>query len=164
MNTDKPTNVDPEKPASMEINKYTLFKECVSEKPLETRLALIRAALDVGFSPNEVDRRPRSEGRPLHYAICDSCLCPPYVLKQNLPIVQLLLEAGADPRLPGWKPVDESPIVDLKNWLTNYETEGERWPKEDQELKPFFEQAYAAMKKVADELDGKSCIANMLCI
>lgn len=149
-----------EVPASTDINELTLFREAVSNKPLETRLALMRTALAAGFSPNELDRRPRAEGRALDWAICDGRSVDYAVLKQNLPVVELLLEAGADPRLPSRN--GSSPIDSLEAWFRQYEIHRDTWAEEDLELKPFFEKALVAMKRTRDELDGEFCTDALL--
>ncbi|XP_014562092.1 hypothetical protein COCVIDRAFT_84735 [Bipolaris victoriae FI3] len=120
----------------------------------------MRAALAAGFSPNELDRRPRAEGRALDWAICDGRSVNYAVLKQNLPVVELLLEAGADPRLPSRG--GSSPIDSLEAWFKQYEIHGETWAEEDLELKPFFEKALEAMKRTRDELNGEFCTDALL--
>jgi hypothetical protein len=104
----------------------------------------------------ERTRWPREapRGSPLHYALCDSAFVNYKTLKQNLPVVKLLLEAGADPRLPALS--YKSPIDDLSVWLYHYEVNSTGWHTEDLELKPLYEVAYKAMKKVADKLDSES--------
>jgi hypothetical protein len=132
-----------------------LFLEPVSCAPVETRLAAIRAALSEGFSPNELDRRPRGVGRPLDWAIEDGAAADYAHLKQNLPIVHLLLEAGADPRLPSRHPFGWSPIDSLEAWFKQYKIRPQDFPPEVLVLKSFYEKALEAMKRVADELDGE---------
>ncbi|CAN9343569.1 unnamed protein product [Alternaria alternata] len=132
-----------------------LFLEPVSCAPVETRLAAIRAALSEGFSPNELDRRPRGVGRPLDWAIEDGAAADYAHLKQNLPIVHLLLEAGADPRLPSRHPFGWSPIDSLEAWFKQYKIRPQDFPPEVLVLKSFYEKALEAMKRVADELDTK---------
>ncbi|CAN9368982.1 unnamed protein product [Alternaria alternata] len=132
-----------------------LFLEPVSCAAVETRLAAIRAALSEGFSPNELDRRPRGVGRPLDWAIEDGAAADYAHLKQNLPIVHLLLEAGADPRLPSRHPFGWSPIDSLEAWFKQYKIRPQDFPPEVLVLKSFYEKALEAMKRVADELDAK---------
>jgi len=132
-----------------------LLTQPMSYEPIETRLAAMRAALSDGFSPNELDKRPRGVGRPLDCTIEDGWPADFAHLKQNLPIVHLLLEAGADPRLPSRDPSGRSPIDSLEAWFTQYEIRGDEFGPEHLGLKPFFEKALEAMKKVADELNGE---------
>ncbi|KAI4701458.1 hypothetical protein J4E81_003198 [Alternaria sp. BMP 2799] len=132
-----------------------LLTQPMSYEPIETRLAAMRAALSEGFFPNELDKRPRGVGRPLDCAIEDGWPADFTHLKQNLPIVHLLLEAGADPRLPSRDPPGRSPIDSLEAWFKQYEIRGHEFGAEHLELKPFFEKALEAMKKVADELNAQ---------
>jgi hypothetical protein len=135
--------------------KPPLLWEPISENPLEVRLANMRAAITAGADPNELDGPKKHRvGRPLHYALCNSAFVNYKTLMQNLPIVELLLESGADPRLLALS--YKSPIDDLSVWLKNYEVMCAVWTTEDLELKPLYEAAYKAMKKVADKLDGES--------
>ncbi|KAJ5647703.1 hypothetical protein N7490_004075 [Penicillium lividum] len=62
----------------------------------------MKAALLAGAGSNEMDREPdnrRSYGRPLHCVVHSKG--PADFLKENIPLIRLLLEHGADPRLPG---------------------------------------------------------------
>ncbi len=117
----------------------------------------MRAAIAAGADPNELDGRLRI-GRPLNYAICDSAFVDYAQLKQNLPIVELLLEAGADPRLGSARPYSKSPIQELEAWFREFEVHGEEWAEEDLELFGFYEKALGAMRKVAERLDGECCV------
>lgn len=133
-----------------------LHKLCISNDPLDDRLPAIRQALASGEDPNELGGwKHAGVSRPLHYAISDHIGHDFAQLKQNLPVVELLLEAGADPRLPGLGPY-KSPMEELENWLIAY-NDGDHsgWQTEELELQPFFEAALQAMKKVALVLDGK---------
>ncbi|KAF1827986.1 hypothetical protein BDW02DRAFT_575202, partial [Decorospora gaudefroyi] len=133
----------------------SLLTEPVSYVPVETRLAAMRVALSEGFSPNELDRRPRGVGRPLDWAIEDGAPADYAYLKQNLPIVHLLLEAGADPRLPSRHPLGWSPIDSLEAFFKQYKIRPQDFSPEVLELKPFYEKALEAMKRVADKLNGE---------
>lgn len=120
-------------------------------------MAAVRKALASREDPNELGgwRNP-GEGRPLHYALDDSAQHSWTQLEQNLPIVELLLEAEADPRLPCLNPGHESPIEELEAWFRAYNEGGQStWAPEDLELQPFHAAVLQAMKKVALALDGK---------
>lgn len=92
--------------------------------------------------------------RPLHYAISDCVQHDPAQLPQNLPAIELLLEAEADPRLPDLH--GQSPIEELEAWLRGYRKVGRsRWEPKMLESKPFFEAALEALKKAALTLDGE---------
>jgi hypothetical protein len=123
---------------------------------------LHQTGLSAGFSPNELDRRPRGIGRPLEYAICNYAFVDYSQLKQNPPIIQLLLEAGADPRLPSRNPRGWSPINSLEAWFKQYKTNKDQWATQGLELKLFFEKPLEAMMKARDELDGELYFINVL--
>lgn len=126
----------------------------ISNDPLDIRLAAMREAIAAGQDPNELGgMKNPGVGRPLHYAICDSAGHDYEQLKQNLPVVQLLLEAGADPRLPDLR--GRSPIEELEAWFKAYNEGHSNWATEDLELYSFNEAALKAMKEVATKLDGK---------
>ncbi|KAI8938501.1 hypothetical protein NX059_004391 [Plenodomus lindquistii] len=134
-----------------------LHVQCISNEPLGIRLAAIREAIASGEDVNELGgwKNP-GVGRPLHYAIDDSAQHDYTQLKRNLPVIELLLEAGADPRLPGLEPGRMSPIEELEVWIRHYEEGGhEKWTVEDLALYPFHEAALRIMKKAAVALDGK---------
>lgn len=131
-----------------------LIFQPISYEPIEVRLAAMHAAIAAGADPNELGgRRNPGIGRPLHYAICDSASVDYNQLKQNLPIVELLLEAGADPRL--LNATGKSPIDELEAWFREYNKDHSKWATQDLELQPFFASALQAMKEVADQLDGE---------
>lgn len=128
---------------------------CMSGDPLEVRLLAIQEALASGEDPNELGgwHNP-GVARPLHYAIDDCVQHDQAQLKQNLPVIELLLKAGADPRLPDLH--GQSPIEDLEAWLREYHKGGHSsWGPESLELKPFFEAALETLRKAASALDGK---------
>jgi hypothetical protein len=120
-------------------------------------LPAIREALASGEDPNELGGwRGSGTSRPLHYAIHDTPQHSLDQLKQNLPVIELLLEAGADPRLPCLGPMPQSPIEEIEAWFEAYNKGGHlKWPPEILELQPFFAATLQAMKKAASALDGK---------
>ena len=130
--------------------------ESLEEHSVSIKLANMRKFLASGQDPNKLDPKRPDIGRPLHFAITDMCCVDLEQLRQNLPIVKLLLEAGADPRLPNrfdrWT---RSPLEELANWLGDYEVKQREWPEWQVKLKPFYEAAYKEMRKVADRLDGE---------
>jgi hypothetical protein len=80
-----------------------LFWESILEHPVEVKLANMRAAIAAGANVNELDQETypcRNNGRPLHFALY-STINNFRHLKENLLVIKLLLESGADPRLPG---------------------------------------------------------------
>jgi hypothetical protein len=117
----------------------------------------MRTAIAAGADPNELDGKLRI-GRPLNYAICNYAFVDYNQLKQNLPIVELLLEAGADPRLGSWRPLAQSPIQELEAWFSQYEINKGCWAGEDLQLYEFYKKALSAMKKVAEKLDSKCSV------
>lgn len=136
-------------------DSYPLFYYAMSYAPLEIRIAAIRAAIAAGADPNKLDRGPLNVGRPLHYAVCDMAMIDVNQLKQNLPIVELLLEAGADPRLINRTPISRSPIKELEDWFRAYEQCHVTMSQEELGLYDFYAKALNAMKEVARRLDGE---------
>ncbi|KAF5869044.1 uncharacterized protein Bfra_011586 [Botrytis fragariae] len=133
------------------IEGFPLHWEIVSGHPIAEKLGNMRAALESSADPNALDKAPRPEqsmGRPLHYAT-DTLhfdFMPRY---ENLPIVELLLEFGADPRMEGMAGLRESPLEDVERIVqTNYPKLGER----DMEI---FKAALVAMEEKARELEGR---------
>ncbi|THV52650.1 hypothetical protein BGAL_0073g00250 [Botrytis galanthina] len=111
------------------IEELPLHWEIVSGHPIAEKLSNMREALESGADPNALDKAPRPErsmGRPLHYAT-DTLhfdFMPRY---ENLSIVELLLEYGADPRMKGMAGSRESPLEDVERIVkTNYPKLGER--------------------------------------
>ncbi|KAJ5613907.1 hypothetical protein N7528_007561 [Penicillium herquei] len=136
--------------------KAPLFWEPLSGHPVEVKLANITAALLAGADPNEMDHEPdhrRSYGRPLHCVVHSNG--PSDFLKDNIPVIELLIEHGADPRLPGPKvlPVYSglgSPLHHAK-LLATFPNHG----FEELFECGFYQEAYRIMKQAADNLDGK---------
>ena len=88
----------------------------MSGDPLEVRLLAIQKALALREDPNELGGwyNPGA-ARPMHNAISDCVQHGQAQLKQNLLVIELLLEAGVDPRLPDLH--GQSPIEELEGWL-----------------------------------------------
>lgn len=131
-----------------------LFWECIAEHQLSLKLSNMKAALLAGADPNEMDheRDPRrSLGRPLHCALGD--WGNPEYVKDNIAVIKLLLEHGADPRLPGpeVRPAHlglQSPLEYARR-LAFHE-----WRGDDELLESgYYEEAYRVMKEAADKLD-----------
>lgn len=134
-----------------------LHQQCISNEVLDVRLAAMRKAIASGEDPNELRgwKNP-GVGRPLYYALDNSAQHDYAQLKQNLPVIELLLEAGADARLPSLRPGRQLPIEELEAWFREHIKGGHsKWAPEDLELQPFYEAALQAMKKAALILDGK---------
>jgi hypothetical protein len=134
--------------------KPPLFWEPITDHPIKVKLASMSVTIASGADVNELDKEPdprRNYGRPLHFASDASRIEFKY-LKENLPLIKLLLEAGADPRLPGMMYTD-SALEELKCSLKGA-LRDERFQPEWKEVIPFLREAYVAMKEVADSLDG----------
>lgn len=85
------------------IEGLPLHWEIISGHPIAEKLSNVRAALQSGADPNALDKvrcAEQSRGRPLHYAT-DTLHFDFMSRYENLPIVELLLEYGADPRMAG---------------------------------------------------------------
>jgi hypothetical protein len=84
------------------VQRQPLITEPLSNHPVEVMLAACRAAIANGEDVNAPDTLPHvghNEGRPL-----DACLRQTHMpgkksIVENLPVIELLLEHGADPRL-----------------------------------------------------------------
>lgn len=79
-----------------------LHREPLLAHPLETKLAAMRAALAAGADPNGLDNSEPwhyREGRPLDACLHISRMAGGVSVMDNLPLIELLLEHGADPRL-----------------------------------------------------------------
>ena len=132
-----------------------LFWEPISDNPIAVKLSNMRTALSQGADPNELDgpQMPRW-GRPLNYAILDAACINHESLKENLPVVELLLAAGADPRLSGIGGMERSPLEELRLWLEAFERRPEDFQWQEVEVSGMYEKAYEAMKRVAERLNG----------
>ncbi|KAJ5627604.1 hypothetical protein N7490_009832 [Penicillium lividum] len=116
----------------------------------------MRAALLAGADPNEMDHEPvniRSYGRPLHCVVHSNG--PQNYMIDNIPLIELLLEYGADPRLPGPEvlPVNAglgSPLHHAK-LLATFPNHG----FEELYECGFYQEAYRIMKQAADNLDAR---------
>lgn len=72
-----------------------LFREPLSNHPIEEKLAVMRAAIEAGADIHQLDNNPivgYNLGRPL-----DACVRHKFI--ENIPATELLLQHGADPRL-----------------------------------------------------------------
>lgn len=84
------------------VQRSPLITEPISNHSVEIMLAACRAAIANGDDVNAPDTLPHvgyNEGRPL-----DACLRQTHMpgkksIVENLPVIELLLEHGADPRL-----------------------------------------------------------------
>jgi hypothetical protein len=102
-------------PRWIETHKPPLFLAPLSRDPPEVRAAAMEAALkEPGADPNELDHdlldRMTHAGRVLHCCVCDEPYEdynrghekePYYGFWYNLPVIEVLLRHGADPRLYG---------------------------------------------------------------
>lgn len=132
---------------------------CCSSEPLEVRVPAIREALAAGEDPNELGgRKVPGISCPLHYAITTWGDCASGELKRNLPVVELLLQNGADPRLPDCTPVPSSPIEELEAWFREYDKDHSEWDAEEIDLHAFFSAVLHVMRAKAAELDGKQIV------
>jgi hypothetical protein len=134
--------------------KPPLFWQPLTDHPVKDKLANMRVAIVLGADVNELDKEPdprRNYGRPLHFASDASRIQFKY-LKEHLPLIELLLEKGADPRQPGMMYTDsalEEVKFSLKGALRN-----ECFQPEWKEVIPFLREAYKVMKEAADRLDA----------
>ncbi|KAF2451129.1 hypothetical protein P171DRAFT_427346 [Karstenula rhodostoma CBS 690.94] len=84
------------------LPRSPLITEPISNHSVSTMLSAVRTAIENGADVNALDTEPNrayNEGRPL-----DACLTAHHMpsgksIIENLPVIELLLEHGADPRL-----------------------------------------------------------------
>jgi hypothetical protein len=144
-------------------NVRLLHTLCSSSDPVEVKLPAICEALAAGEDPNELGgwKNPGIQ-RPLHYAICDVRLRDYRDLKHNLLVVELLLQHGADPRLPDYNPARSSlcsPIQVLEGETQNCDIGSFSGQPERLEYHLFYCAALRLMKARAVELDGEHHIS-----
>jgi hypothetical protein len=146
----QPTRISSGEALWIYTTRPPLFWEPISGHPLPVKLASMKAALAAGADPNELDHEPRPErnrGRPLHLATdhlyTTLSHLPP---GENLPVVELLLEHGADPRLKGLQFMN-SPLERLRQ-IVRYNNPGAG------KAIDFFRRALDIMEVRGRELDG----------
>ncbi|TGO61892.1 hypothetical protein BOTNAR_0122g00140 [Botryotinia narcissicola] len=111
----------------------------------------MRAALETGADPHALDEAPRPErstGRPLHYAtdVTHFDLVPRY---ENLPVLEFLLEYGADPQMEGKGGASESPLEDVERIVKN------NYPKLRERDMEFFKATLIVMNEKKRKLEVK---------
>lgn len=138
-----------------------------SRDPVPARLARMTAALDAGADPDELDHEldvRRCLGRPLHCCVGGrGAWGPPRIVRSNLPLVELLLSRGADPRLPGPgpgtpRPMGASSRLPSALEMVRREVEDNATPDDgERELREcgFYAEALRVLKSAADLLDGE---------
>lgn len=146
------------------------YEPMFSDSPIDVRLANMTAALDAGADPNEVDHELsvwQCLGRPLHCCVGGfNAWGPPSVVRDNLPLIELLLSRGADPRLPGpaWsevyrvgRPRHPSPLELVREEIEDPEDRPDDWETVLMEC-GFYGEAYTLLKAAAESLDGESLL------
>ncbi|KKY30061.1 hypothetical protein UCDDA912_g10006 [Diaporthe ampelina] len=138
-----------------------IFWAPVSRYHLRCKLAALLAALQEGADPNEEESEPRlvlRSGRPLD-------LCLDYTkadvadqsLLNNIPVIQMLLDHGADPRLDPIPPLKHLPACPVKPVeQARREAAAAKGP-----MKRFYEEAHRVLKKAADRLDWLDRLENV---
>ena len=84
------------------LQRSPLITEPLSTHSVETMLAACRAAISNGEDVNALDTLPHvghNEGRPLNACLRQTHMPGAKSIVENLPVIELLLEHGADPRL-----------------------------------------------------------------
>jgi hypothetical protein len=132
-----------------------LFWQQTTDLKIEVKLANMRVTINQGADVDELDTEPDAflnYGRPLHFA-SDITHIEFKNLKDNLDVIKLLLEKGADPRKPGMMYTD-SALEEVKFSLKSALRNG-RFQKEWKDVIPFLRDAYEKMKEAADRLDAE---------
>lgn len=132
---------------------YPLLYIPISDIPIDAKVALMKRAIEAGDDVNQLD--PINDkrvcfGRPLNFAVEYSRANFDY-LKDNIPVIKLLLEHGADPRLPGLYREKSALEAMREVSQTKISTTQPEWNK----LVPFFQEAFQLMEEAAKRLDGK---------
>lgn len=115
----------------LHVQRSALIMEPLSLHSAEVMLAACRAAIANGEDVNAPDTLPllgHNEGRPLNACLRQTHMPGDKSIMENLPVIELLLEHGADPRL-FWRSVgvQNIPILQAKRFSINKEmTEEER--------------------------------------
>lgn len=131
-----------------------------STNPIEVKLANMTAALDAGADPNELDHELHVReclGRPLHCCIGGlNAWGSPHIIRLNLPLIELLLSRGVDPRLqgPGLRPRLPSPLE-----MVRLEVEENSNPDDGEKMLQdcgFYAEALKMLRSAADALDSES--------
>ena len=141
------------------LKSSPLHWEPVSGHPISEKFAAMKAALDSGADPNELDHQRRTErsiGRPLHYAT-EYTTFDHSRRHENLPLIKLLLQHCADPRLHGME-CTKSPIDEMKT-VVEFNSPDLKWATEQDMV--FFRGALEMMKEKANELDGRICLSGV---
>ena len=132
---------------------YPLLYVPISDLPIEVKVALMKKAIEAGDDVNQLDPindKRMCFGRPLNFAV-EYSRANFHFLKDNIPVIKLLLEHGADPRLPGLYH-ERSALLEMRE-ISQVEI-GTKEPEWNM-MVPFFKEAYALMDKAAKKLDGK---------
>ncbi|KAF1962804.1 hypothetical protein CC80DRAFT_487272 [Byssothecium circinans] len=128
--------------------KSPFFREPFRNHPASTIVSIIRAAIEAGGDVNGLDDDPYlgfNEGRPL-----DACLNFPHMCGDadpvdNLPVIELLLEHGADPRLKSRSTIFP-PIYRARYYA------GRELPEE---VRVFWDRVLALFEEAIVRLEGK---------
>ncbi|RFU23869.1 hypothetical protein B7463_g12466, partial [Scytalidium lignicola] len=133
---------------------YPLLYIPISDLPISVKVALCKKAIRAGADVNQLDPTtdPRwSYGRPLNFAVEYTRANLDY-LKDNIPVIKLLLKHGADPRLSGplrtRSALDE--MRDMAQWGIS-----DKDPQYWNEVVPFFKEAFRLMDQAAKKLDRR---------
>lgn len=127
----------------------------LSALPREEKLALCRAAIAAGADVNGLDDSEpecHREGRPLDACFRISHMPPDATYFENLHVIKLLLDHGADPRLRGlwWDPV--TPLHHAIYEVEKYgEKTGSRWDR----VKTFSTEVLAMFREAIARLEEK---------
>lgn len=128
-----------------------LFAEPLSRHPVEEKLARIREVIAAGADVNGLDDSEPAchrEGHPLDACLRVTHMANGATFYDNVHVIELLLEHGADPRLRDKKNVFFTPL-EVATWNAEKDWEGLQIPQ----AKPFYERVLAMFKKAIAKLD-----------
>ncbi|KAH8810779.1 hypothetical protein F5884DRAFT_830742 [Xylogone sp. PMI_703] len=133
---------------------YPLLYVPISDLPLAAKLKMMKQAIKAGDDVNQLDPvgdPHASYGRPLNFAVEYTRANLDY-LKDNIPVIKLLLKHGADPRLAG--PLGTRSALEEMREMAQWGVD-EKDPQYWSELVPFFREAYGLMERRARRLDRR---------
>lgn len=97
-----PTTANKSTQAKQPLQRSPLITEPISTHDVPTMLAAVRTAIENGADVNQLDTETTPhlfEGRPLDACLAFQRMPGRKSIIENLPVIELLLEHGADPRL-----------------------------------------------------------------
>jgi hypothetical protein len=145
------TQATPANGSDQPVQRSPLITEPLSNHPVETMLAACRAAIANGEDVNALDTLPHvghNAGRPLDACLRQTQMPGKKSIVENLPVIELLLEHGADPRLFSRSVgVTGIPIVLARRYAVD--------EKEKEEHRAFWKHVLGLFEEAVVRIDAK---------